>query len=411
MNATTWTRGASRPSRALYLSSPIGLGHARRDVALANELRKLRPELQIDWLAQHPVTTVLEAEGERIHPASRWLANESAHIADEASGHDLHCFQALRRMDEILMANFMVFQEVVDEGCYDLVIGDEAWDVDYYWHENPELKRGQNVWLTDFVGYLPMPDGGDHEAFLTTDYNAEMIEHIDRYPWIRDRAIFVGGEADVVPDTFGGTLPAIRDWTDQHFSYSGYITGFTPPEPEELPIIRDRLGYRDNELVCVVAVGGSGVGRALIDKVVAAFPLAKKAVPELRMVVVTGPRIDSAAYPQRPGLELHGYVHRLYEHLSVCDLAVVQGGLTTTMELTAAKRPFLYFPLAHHFEQNFHVRHRLNRYGAGHYMDYAASDPDLIAARIAELVGKPVDYRDVESDGAVRAAQLIAELV
>jgi len=44
-------------------------------------------------------------------------------------------------------------------------------------------------------------------------------------------------------------------------------------------------------------------------------------------------------------------------------------------------------------------------------MDYAASDPDLIAARIAELVGKPVDYRDVESDGAVRAAQLIAELV
>jgi hypothetical protein len=44
-------------------------------------------------------------------------------------------------------------------------------------------------------------------------------------------------------------------------------------------------------------------------------------------------------------------------------------------------------------------------------MDYATTDPDLIAARIAELVGKPVDYRDVETDGAVRAAQLIAELV
>jgi pimeloyl-ACP methyl ester carboxylesterase/predicted glycosyltransferase len=410
MNATTWTRGAARPRRALYLSSPIGLGHARRDVAVAKELRRLRPELSIDWLAQHPVTTVLEAEGEHIHPASRWLANESAHIADEASGHDLHCFQALRRMDEILMANFMVFQEVVDEGCYDLVIGDEAWDVDYYWHENPELKRGQNVWLTDFVGYLPMPDGGDREAFLTTDYNAEMIEHIDRYPWIRDRAIFVGRESDVVPDTFGGTLPAIRDWTNQHFSYSGYITGFTPPEPEQLPAIRDRLGYRDDELVCVVAVGGSGVGRALIDKVVAAFPLAKKAVPELRMVVVTGPRIDAAEFPERPGLELHGYVHRLYEHLCVCDLAVVQGGLTTTMELAAAKRPFLYFPLAHHFEQNFHVRHRLDRYGAGHYMDYASSSPDLVAARIVDLIGKPVDYLDVEADGAARAAQLIAEL-
>ena len=102
------------------------------------------------------MTTVLEAEGQRIHPASRWLANESAHVSSEAGGHDLHCFQTLRRMDEILLANFMVFQEVVEEGHYVVVIGDEAWDVDYYWHENPELKRGQNVWLTDFVGYLPI---------------------------------------------------------------------------------------------------------------------------------------------------------------------------------------------------------------------------------------------------------------
>src|SRR5262249_13195123 len=187
-------RALPGPPPVLSLPPPRGLGHARRDVAVAKELKRLRPGLEIDWLAQHPVTAVLEAEGEHIHPASHWLANESAHVASEAAGHDLHCFQALRRMDEILVANFMVFQEVVEEGCYDLVIGDEAWDVDYFWHENPELKRGQNVWLTDFVGYLPMPDGGEREAFLTTDYNAEMIEHIDRYPWIRDRAIFVGND-------------------------------------------------------------------------------------------------------------------------------------------------------------------------------------------------------------------------
>jgi len=411
-HTATWTRGPCRPRRALYLSSPIGLGHARRDVAIAKELKRLRPELDIDWLAQHPVTAVLEAEGEHIHPASRWLASESAHVAAEAAGHDLHCFQALRRMDEILVANFMVFQEVVEEGCYDLVIGDEAWDVDYYWHENPELKRGQNVWLTDFVGYLPMPDGGDREAFLTTDYNAEMIEHIDRYPWIRDRAIFVGNDEDIVPDTFGGSLPAIRDWTTRHFSYSGYITGFTPPKPDEVVPLRSRLGYRDDELVCVVAVGGSGVGRSLIEKVVAAYPLAKKAVPELRMIVVTGPRIDPAVFPRRAGLDLRGYVHRLYEHLSVCDLAIVQGGLTTTMELTANRRPFLFFPLRHHFEQNFHVTHRLARYGAGRRMDYADSPPDAIAAAIAEELGREVDTLPVDSTAAAaRAAELLAGLI
>jgi pimeloyl-ACP methyl ester carboxylesterase len=40
------------------------------------------------------------------------------------------------------------------------------------------------------------------------------------------------------------------------------------------------------------------------------------------------------------------YVHELYRHLAACDLAVVQGGLTTCMELTANRRPFLYLPLA-----------------------------------------------------------------
>jgi pimeloyl-ACP methyl ester carboxylesterase len=80
-----WTRGRRRPKRALYVSSPIGLGHARRDVAIAQELRALHPDLEIDWLAQHPVTAVLEAEGERIHPASVELANESGHIESESA--------------------------------------------------------------------------------------------------------------------------------------------------------------------------------------------------------------------------------------------------------------------------------------------------------------------------------------
>ena len=85
-------------------------------------------------------------------------------------------------MDEILLANFMVFDDLVREEHYDLWIGDEAWELDYYLHENPELKRAAYVWLTDFVGWLPMPDGGEREAYLTADYNAEMIEHIARFP-------------------------------------------------------------------------------------------------------------------------------------------------------------------------------------------------------------------------------------
>jgi UDP:flavonoid glycosyltransferase YjiC (YdhE family) len=131
----------------------------------------------------------------------------------------------------------------------------------------------------------------------------------------------------------------------------------------------------------------------------------------LRMIAVAGPRIDPASLDAPAGVEVRGFVPRLYEHLAACDLAVVQGGLTTTMELAAARRPFLYFPLRNHFEQNRHVRHRLDRYGAGRFMDYDASPPEVIAAAIAEEIDRPVTSVPVERDGAARAAAMIAELI
>src|SRR4051794_22097782 len=262
--ARTWVRGRSRRKRALYVSSPIGLGHAQRDAAIADELRQLHPDLEIDWLAQHPVTAVLEARGERIHPGSRLLANESGHIESESAEHDLHCFQAIRRMDEILLANFMVFHDLVRDQPYDLWIGDEAWELDYYLHENPEQKSAAYVWLTDFVGWLPMPDGGDREQFVTADYNAEMIEQIARFPRLRDRAIYVGNEDDIVADSFGAELPPIRDWTKQHFDFSGYVTGFDPAAFADRAALRAELGYAPDEQLCIVTVGGSGVGADLL---------------------------------------------------------------------------------------------------------------------------------------------------
>jgi pimeloyl-ACP methyl ester carboxylesterase/predicted glycosyltransferase len=406
-----WARSRSRRKRALFISSPIGLGHARRDVAIADELRLLHPDLEVDWLAQHPVTAVLEGRGERIHPASALLANESRHIESESAEHDLHCFQAWRRMDEILLANFMVIHDLVRDEQYDLWIGDEAWELDYYLHENPEQKAAAYVWLTDFVGWLPMPDGGEHEAFLTADYNAEMIEHIARYPRLRDRAIFVGEADDVVPDSFGAGLPLIRDWTEQHYDFAGYVTGFDPAEFADRERLRADFGFAPGEQVCVVTVGGSGVGENLLRRLIDSFSEAKRRVPELRMLVVAGPRIDPASLPNPDGLEVRAYVHDLYRMLAACGLAVVQGGLTTSMELTANGRPFLYFPLRHHFEQNFHVRHRLERYSAGRAMDFAADGPEEIAAAIADAIGCEVAYRPVDPGGAARAASLIGELL
>ena len=405
--ATTWTRAAARPRKVLYLSSPIGLGHARRDAAIAAELRARRPDVQVDWLAQHPVTALLAGRGERIHPASAWLASESAHVEAESGEHDLHAFQAVRRMDEIGVHNFMVFADVVAEGAYDLVVGDEAWDVDHFLHENPELKRFAFAWLTDFVGWLPMPEGGAAEAALTADRNAEMLEQRARYARVRDRSVFVGNPGDVVDGAFGPGLPGIREWTTAHYDFAGYVTGFDPAAV----LAGARPGVRADERLCVVTVGGSGVGVPLLRRVLAAAPLARELDPALRFLVVAGPRIDPASLPAVPGVEVVGYVPDLHRTLAACDVALVQGGLTTCMELTALRKPFVYVPLQRHFEQNFHVRHRLSQYGAGSCLPWPAADPAGIAAAIVAELGRPVTYRPVETDGAARAAALLADLV
>jgi UDP-N-acetylglucosamine:LPS N-acetylglucosamine transferase len=120
------------------------------------------------------------------------------------------------------------------------------------------------------------------------------------------------------------------------------------------------------------------------------------------MIVVAAPHIDPLSIAAPGSVEVCAFVPDLERQLAACDLAIVRGGVTTCMELTAAETPFLYFPLQNHFEQNFHVAHRHDDYRAGMRMDCATSTPDMIA-------DAPTDrgrFQPVESEAAAHAAQM-----
>ncbi len=390
--------------RALYVSSPIGLGHAQRDLSIVRELRARRPELEIHWLAQHPLTAVLEAAGETIHPASQGLANESAHIEMRTGEHELHVFQTIREMDEIMAANFMLFDDVVREDAYDLWIGDEAWELDFFLHENPALKTAPYVFLTDFVGWLPTDA---REAAITADYNAENIGHVEGLPGLRDAAVFVGEPEDLVPDSFGPGLPTIRDWVPRHFDFSGYVLPFDPADYADTKGLKLELGFDPGRPLIVGAVGGSAVGIPLLRRIAAGFAELRRDLPEAELLLVCGPRVDPNLIKPLEGMRAVGYVHDLFRTLACCDLAIVQGGLTTTMELVANRRPFVYVPLHGHFEQNTHVAYRLKRYGAPAPTPYEQTAPAELAALMRERLGTAPDYLPVTPGGAARAAELI----
>ena len=316
-------------------------------------------------------------------------------------------------MDEVLITNFMIFQDAVEQGGYDLVIADEAWDIDHYWHEHPELKKAKLAWFTDFVGYVPMPSGGEHEAFLTTDYNAEMIEHIERHPGVRDRAIFVGNPEDIVPHVVRhrtcrrcatgcrsiSILPATSSASIPRASAAGNS-------------LRERLGYRDDERVCIVTVGGSGVGAHLIRRILQSYPMVQAKLPELRMIVVAGPRIDPASLAAPAGRRGAGF--RARSRSPSCGLRSGAG----------AGR-------AHHLHGACGGRHAVPLFSAARtissrtstsptgsaamaqerQMEFAASTPDMIADAMMLALSSPDKPNPVEADGARRAARMIAELL
>ena len=404
-----------RRKRALFVSSPIGLGHARRDVAIADELRAAasRPR---DRLARpapgHRACSRPRASAST--PRARSWPTSRATSSRECAEHDLHCFQACGGWTRSWSPTSWSSTTSCTSEHYDLWIGDEAWEVDHYLHENPELKRAAYAWLTDFVGWLPMPEGGEREALLTADYNAEMIEHIARYPRVRDRAIFVGDPDDIVPDRFGPGLPAIRDWTEEHYDFAALRHRLRPGARSA---DRERAAGASSatatdEQVCVVTVGGSGVGRDLLRRVIDALPEAERRVPgpadDRRRRAAHRPGSLPAA---REGLEVRAYVHDLYRHLAACDLAVVQGGLTTTMELAASGRPFLYFPLRDHFEQNLHVPPPARSLRRRAPDGLQRSSPDVIGSAIADEIGKQVTYRPIEPGAVSRVARRLAEML
>ena len=290
----TWTRALARPKRALYLSVTDRTGSCPPGLAMADDLREA-PAGPRGRLA-HPASRrrAARARGERVHPAAAQLANESAHFEGESAEHDLHAFHALRNMDEISCTTSASSTTCSQSEAYDVVIGDEAWDVDFFLHENPELKHTSFVWMTDFVGMLPMPDGGEREAFLTSEYNTEMIEQVDRFRRIRDRSIYVGDPSDLVPDPLGPGLPGVREWTEANFDFAGYVTGFDPVDEtlrrrlaRVVRLAARRAGLRGQRRRHRGRPPVAAQGHRLV-------PAGPASVPGLRMVVVAGPRIDPA---------------------------------------------------------------------------------------------------------------------
>lgn len=217
------------------------------------------------------------------------------------------------------------------------------------------------------------------------------------------------GVPEDIPDTrFGIGLPNRRAHAIKYYNFTGYILDFDPEFYRDKEKLRGELGY-GNEPLIVCSIGGTSIGKRLLELCSEAFLLIKKQLPDLKMVLVGGPRLSSDEINAPEGVEKKEYIDELYKHYACCDLAIVQGGGSSTIELTALHRPFIYFPLKRHSEQQLHISRRQQRYRAGVMMIFDETSAELLADIVLKNIGKETQYTKIPCDGAKKAARIIAE--
>jgi UDP:flavonoid glycosyltransferase YjiC (YdhE family) len=391
-------------TRVLFISGSIGLGHIQRDLAIANALRQLNPELQIRWIAADPASRVLERAGESLVPAAKSYAANSQAAEAAAHGMELNIWRYLIESRGDWLHNVKVFRRALVDETFDLVIGDETYEIFIALDFERSRKPTPMVAIYDFVGVEAMTRSpSEHMGMYAVN---AFWSHIASKP--SRLMLFIGELLDIPDRPFGPLLPSRRAYAQEHLHPVGYVLPFDPKEYADRIAVRSRLGYGSQPLI-IGAIGGTAIGRELLELWGQSYPMVAERLPDVRFRLVTGPRLDPTSLRVPPGVEVAGYVPDLFEHLAASDLALVEGGGTVTLELTALRRPFLFFPRYGDFEQEHMVAERVFRHGAGKRVRFIDATPAAVADMILAYVGKEADWPHIKTDGAAVAARLITE--
>ena len=391
--------------KMLFISGSLGLGHISRDLAIAKELRILIPGIEIYWLAAHPADIILKEANEILLPEADNYANDNVSAENAAGSGQLNLLKYLSKARKEWAQNVNILKDVTKRERFDVIVGDETYEILVALMKKPSIIGVPFVMIYDFVGL-------DSMAKNPLD---RLVTYIWNRTWSKDRKLYVGGnniglyigeEEDIPDKRFGMFLPNRRQHAKNYYRFIGYVLPFDVKKYEEKSKIKAKLGYGEEPLV-VCSIGGTSIGKSLLELCGRAYPSVKNKHPDLRMVLVCGPRLKADSLKVPNGVEIRQYVPKLYEHFAASDLSIVQAGGTTTLELMAIRRPFLYFPLEGHSEQEIFVAGRLARHKAGIRMSYSQTTPEILAEKIISNIGKNVTYPPISTDGARKAAELI----
>jgi UDP-N-acetylglucosamine--N-acetylmuramyl-(pentapeptide) pyrophosphoryl-undecaprenol N-acetylglucosamine transferase len=353
----------------LFFTSPIGLGHATRDIAICEKLRSLTND-KILFVTGQAAYTIISNKGYvayNVYTPKNLQVNYSMHLQSMIKW--LIQYVSYYKRCKIIAQQF-----IEKNSEYNLLIVSDEDFASITVGKNRNRKRVliTDILKTHFLKGLP--------SIIEYGMNRS-LEHM-----IRDC------DHVIIPD-YGNDI--------DNKSYIG-------------PIVReltttDRGALRKNfkmyKPTILLTIGGTSSGKYLIEMTIKAFRKLKMKL-DIDLLIASGPSVDvqdKFLCTSDIGSIINlGFVNNLHEYIYASDLVVSLAGRSTIDESVVYKTPGIFIPIKNHFEQEENARR----------MGYNYDD----IFRLESLMEEKFDNMDVTTSnktipnvGSEKAAKIILE--
>ena len=334
-----------------FYTSPIGLGHSTRDIAIAEKLK----------------TDVLFVSGEG---ASRLIARKGFNVLDVyrppkfivESDQLQHLFRWLLDYYLYYKKCKIIAKEILDNQRNGLVVSDEDLASIAVGKEMNQMC----VLITDVI---------------ETHFTSGLVSIIEKMMNKSMYKIMHACDCIIIPD--------IGDDKD-NICYVGPIVRQASTDRNAL---RKQFGFERNTIL--VSGGGTDAGRYLIEKTIEAHCKIQNTL-DSELIIVSGPSLKLPDSQQYRNL---GFVDNMHDLVYASDLVVSLAGRSTMDESIAYGTPGIFIPIKNHFEQE---------QGAARF-GFKYEDIFQLEQLIKEKIG--CRGKVVNIEGAARAAKIISSYV
>lgn len=382
----------TRPYRiVLYSHDSQGLGHIRRNLAIAHHIAQIAPEVTGAELSGLLVSGIVPEFRFPLPAGFDWVT-----IPGITKGHNGYQPRSLAGgTQELIELRSTLLQATLLGFAPDLVIIDRH--IFGVWKELREpllqlktLHPGTQVVL-GLREVLDSPEVARAEWERLGD-PALLRRLVDQ--------VWVYGDQNIHDPIATGEAPAALS---DRIRFTGYLSHGRQ--------VTDHGAYPAQSPFVLTTAGGGSDGYDMLRAAVTSTPPAG-----YRHVVVAGPQLPEDQFSEllalaRPGTEVLRAMPGLFRQISTAAAVIAMGGYNTVSEVLATDTPALLIPREEpRLEQLIRAR-GLRRAGALDYLRSAKVSPDMLSQWLADAVTRRVARETIARDGLATAGQYAAELL